>query len=83
MGHWNHRVVRRKLEGQPDYYAIHEAYYGIEGEARVNITTDPVDVATSDDDPDKTAIESLRWTLQHMLSSLDKPVLDYDTREEM
>lgn len=80
MSHWNHRVVRKKIEGQPDYYAIHEAFYTSE---KPDITTNPVDVATSDDDPDQTPIESLRWTLEHMLNCLEKPVLDYDTREEI
>lgn len=81
MSYWNHRVVRRKIVGQPDFYAIHEAYYGMEDKPL--ITTNPEDVSVSDDDPNQTPIESLRETLRWMMNGLDKPVLDYDTREEI
>ena len=28
-------------------------------------------------------VEGVRWTLQKMLACLDKPILDYETREEV
>lgn len=52
MGHWNHRVVRRKIEGQPDYYGIYEAYYSSGGYG-ISITTEPVSIHVSDYDTRK------------------------------
>jgi hypothetical protein len=79
--HWNHRVVRRVFHADGDHkeieYAIHEAHYETKGASsgRCLITTEAVPVAAD-------SIEGLRWVLTKMLEALDKPVLDYETREE-
>lgn len=86
MGHWNHRVVRRVYPAHivvgvelPEEveYGVYEAYYGLGDEAEaVSITIGPTDVFGE-------SIADLRETLQRMLRSLDAPVLDYETREEI
>ena len=74
--HWNHRVVKRTYPAPSNetFYQIHEAYYGVENKPA--ITEEP-------DYPLGESIEELREDLQRMLRALDKPVLDYDTREEI
>ena len=79
--HWNHRVVRRVYHhsGHEEVtYAIHEAHYREEGKGsgKCDITMNPTDVSGE-------SVDDLKWTLEHMLKALDKPVLDYDTREEI
>jgi hypothetical protein len=80
MTHWNHRVVRRIYnpgqESEEVLYGIHEAYYGLEGETKPAITNDPTE-------PLGETVEGLREELNRMLRALDKPVLDYETREEL
>lgn len=70
--HWNHRVIKRtdKSTGE-DYYAIHECYYGVEGEGgeRVGWTKDPIA-------PQGESLADLRWCLEHMLKALDKPIIE-------
>lgn len=71
---WNHRVVKR-IYPEPSgetFYQIHEAYYGLEDKPL--ITTEPKALVGE-------SIDELRETLQRMLRALDKPVLDYETRE--
>lgn len=79
MGHWNHRVVRRVYpndgEGYVEY-AVHEAFYGLDGDNKPSITEEP-------DSPHGETLEELREDLQRMLRVLDAPVLDYETREEI
>ena len=67
---WNHRVVRRVWDSGETTYAIHEAYYEL-GQLADSITNDPVAVVGDN-------VEELRTTLQWMLNSLDKPVLNYE-----
>ena len=77
MSHWNHRVVRRVYPGALDgevAYQIHEAYYGLED--KLVITKEP-------DHPQGETLAELRKDLERMLRALDKPVLDYETREEI
>jgi hypothetical protein len=80
MGYWNHRVVRRTYDrgksSQEVLYSIHEAYYGIDGDINPAITVEPVA-------PCGESVEVLREDLRWMLRALDKPVLDYETREEI
>ena len=65
---WNFRVVRREGE-----YAIHEAY-NMDG--KIYITENPVSVWGED-------MDELKLTLDTMGEALDKPVINYDTREEI
>ena len=70
--------MRRTYENGEVEYAIHEAHYTTPGRASgpCSITVDPIAPSSED-------IDGLRWVLQKMLQSLDKPVLDYETREEL
>lgn len=80
--HWNHRVVRTVYKpGTPQeqvWYDIHEAHYEVKGESsgKCSITVGAIA-------PYGENIQELRETLQLMLAALDKPVLDYETREEI
>src|SRR5271155_1287738 len=75
---WNHRVVRRTYNAgkssQEVAYYIHEAYYGLD--ATPSITVEPTP-------PHGDSLAGLKKTLQQMLRALDKPMLDYETREEI
>lgn len=70
MAHWNHRVMKRKIDGE-DVYAIHEVYYEMDDEDRILWTEN--DVA-----PCGETLEELKQELQRMLKATEKPVLDYD-----
>lgn len=72
---WNHRVVRRVYPDAEVLYEIHEVYYNPDGTVDM-MTVDGIDPIGED-------LAGLRWTLEHMLRALEKPVLDYDTREEI
>ena len=77
---WNHRVVRREYpeaasEEDRVLYGIHEVYYDEAGVCDAT-TVEPEPVIG-------TSVDDLRWTLEHMLRALDKPVLDYETRKEI
>ena len=71
MSTWNHRVMKRK-DGDEDWFTIHEVYYkdnmDIEG-----YTKETISVGGN-------SIEDLRWTLEQMIKSLDKPILDYEEK---
>lgn len=77
---WNHRVVRRTAppitkNGPPYvYYEIHEVYYDEQG--MMGMTQEPIN-------PHGESLEDLKWVLEKMLASLEKPVIDYDTKEEI
>lgn len=81
MGHWNYRVVRREYEISPGdievSYEIHEAHYDIITDTKPSlISIDPVGVHAG-------SLEGLDLVLSRMKEALRKPVLDYDTREEL
>jgi hypothetical protein len=73
---WNYRVVKRiwnhpYLHEPTELFDICEVYYDENGD--VDYMTDPV--VTED------SIEDIRETLQWMLDSLDKPVIDRQNNE--
>ena len=71
---WNHRVIKKGNEAY-SWYAIHEVYYDRDSKDLVQgWTENPVPVIGD-------SLEDLRWTLERMLESLDKPIID-DTNEE-
>ena len=70
MSHWDYRVVRRVIAGEPEL-SIHEAYYRDDGSVRA-ITEDPVGVHGS-------TMEELVDDSNAYFRALDKPVLDYDS----
>ena len=74
MGHWNHRVVRRVYPDGEVHFQIHEAFYGIDGEDKVSITNDPTGIVAD-------SLDGLKEVVQWVSGCLDKPVLDWETRE--
>jgi hypothetical protein len=72
--------MRYPSEPDQDYYEIHEVFYG-------DLEDEPpnkgVAIAESGCVPFAESLDGLRWTLERMLDALKKPVLDYDTREEI
>lgn len=75
MGHWNHRVLKHNAGTEDEYLAIHEAFYGVDGEDDVVWTRDPITVTGE-------TIEELRETLERMLRALETPVLDYGNAQD-
>lgn len=78
MSHWNHRVMKRKLESG-DFYGIHEVFYNEDGSIW-SYTVDPIEVVGE-------SIDELKQTLEWMLKCLDNPILvdgefDYTTKSE-
>jgi hypothetical protein len=63
--HWNYRVVKKD-----GYLGIHEAYYGDDNEV-CSVTVDPISPREED-------IDELRRTLEWIIASLEKPVLDFE-----
>lgn len=73
---WNHRVVcRRSKVGDQEYrsLSIHEVYYDEDGKHNA-CTADSVGVSCDEDE----GLDGLRLTLEHMLESLNKPILEYE-----
>lgn len=91
---WNHRVCKRTYrKGDPDeetYYEIHECFYdadeppngkpwGIGERSRLGTGPDDKDRIP----PNAENVDDLRELLHMMLRSLDQPVLDFETREQV
>jgi len=76
---WSYRVVKTVTKiplGETDIsYSVHRIYTD-ENNDIVNISEQPV-YAISDD------AESLVWQLQKMMEACNKPVIDYNTGEEI
>jgi hypothetical protein len=76
---WSYRVIKQVTKiplGDMDIsYGIHEAYTDENGDI-VNISEKP-SYAIGDD------TESLKWQLERMMEACKKPVIDYNTGEEM
>jgi hypothetical protein len=71
---WNYRVMRKKYEDEYTY-EIYEVYYNEEGKALLS-TEKPIAPLGMD-------FDELIEDLQMMANALGKPVLDYETREEI
>lgn len=75
---WNYRVVKKTTKiplGETDItYEIHDVYYD-ENLDIVNIGR--VSFPMGDD------IESLQWSLERMMEACKKPIIDYNTGEEV
>lgn len=78
MMSWNYRVVKTITKiplGDTDIsYGIHEVYYDSNGTI-INISE--IAYPISDD------LEGLKWNLKEMMEAFDKPVIDYNTGEEL
>jgi len=71
---WNYRMVKRVQAGETSY-TIHEAFYDAEGKVE-NITEDSV--RAFGETPDE-----LFEDLNRMKEAYGRPVLDYDTMEDL
>jgi len=84
---WNHRVVYHKagfLKKNPglkwdEYLSIHEVYYD-ENDKPENMTEQPVTILSSGGEE---SLAEIKWTLQEMLKATEKPILDFETLEEI
>lgn len=65
---WNHRVVRRAIDGEP-FYGIHEAFYAQGVDEPNGWTEDPAA-------PVGETLDELRVELERMLAALDRPVIE-------
>ena len=76
---WSYRVVKQVTKiplGDMDIsYGIHEAYTDENGDI-VNISEKPSYVIADD-------TEGLKWQLERMMLAVDKPIIDYNTGEEL
>jgi len=83
---WNYRVMKRKeinSEGEKEvWYGIHEVYYKNDEvndltvkSDEIGYTKEPVKITTNN-------IEDLKWMLEEMLNSLNKPILEYSKGDE-
>ena len=88
MGYWNHRVVRHKSKLQHEeldgkhWFGIHEVYYN-EDRSVVGYGETSANLYSNDGGDYGDAVNSLRKQLTHMLTALDKPILDADTLQEV
>ncbi len=75
---WNYRVVKKVTKiplGETDItYEIHDVYYDKNLD---NPSIGKISLPLSDD------AEGLRWTLEKKLEACKKPVIDYNTGEEL
>jgi hypothetical protein len=76
---WNYRVVKAVTKiplGDTDIsYGIHEIYYDENG--------DIVNISESLAHPISDDLEGLQWNLERMMEACKKPVIDYNTGEEL
>jgi hypothetical protein len=64
---WNHRIMAHNNGDNEVYFQIHEVYYDENGSPN-SYTVNPVTIGGED-------LESIEWTLNKMLESLNKPIL--------
>jgi hypothetical protein len=84
---WNYRVILHKageLKENPklkweEYLAIHEVYYD-ENDVPESVTKEPITISGEEG---KNSLVSIKWTLEGILTALQKPILNYDTLEEI
>ena len=67
MSHWNHRVVKEKLEDGTDWYSVREVFYNDDNTIYV-YTREPINISGE-------SIEELKEYVQWILDCLDKDIL--------
>ncbi len=76
---WSYRVIKTVTKiplGNIDIsYGIHEVYYDENG--------DIVNISESLAHPLSDDLEGLKWSLERMMEACNKPVIDYNTGEEV
>lgn len=76
---WNHRVIKRvhnhKYLHEPEiFYEIREVFYDNNGD--ITAIAETPDVMSD-------SLDDLKWTLNKMLESCDKPIVDIYSGEEI
>lgn len=76
---WNHRVFKRihrhkYLHDSETLYEIREVYYDKDG--KINGWSETPDVIAD-------SLDGLKWTLNKMMESCDKPIIDENNGEEI
>ena len=76
---WNYRAVKTVTKiplGDTDIsYGIHEVYYDDNG--------DIVNISESLAHPISDDLEGLKWNLERMMEACNKPIIDYNSGEEL
>lgn len=67
MAHWNHRVVKQKLEDGTEWFSVREVFYNDDGSIFA-YTEEPVDISGE-------STEELKQYTQWILDCLDKDIL--------
>lgn len=75
---WNHRVTKRihnhKYLHEPEtLFEIREVFYDENGD--ITAIAETPDIISD-------SVDGLKWTLNKMLESCEKPIIDYNTGEE-
>ena len=84
---WNHRVILHEAgqsKDNPDlkwdeHLAIHEVYYD-KNDNPVSVTKESINIIG---DEGKDSLIAIKWTLEKMIEALQKPILNYNTLEEI
>jgi hypothetical protein len=77
--HWNYRIMRHIHENGEIQFSIHEVYYS--DDEVIGWTDNPADMTTFDEDGLPT--EAMKKAFSMMQTALDKPILNFDTGEEL
>jgi len=65
---WNHRVLVTTDKHGETYFNIHEVYYNKETSKPDGYTANPITIGSD-------SIDGLRWTIDKIKESLEKPIL--------
>jgi uncharacterized membrane protein len=77
-------MKHEKIDGDGEkeiWYAIHEVYYKDDEVNDLTVTSNDVGYTKEPIEVRAENIDQLRWVLEEMLKSLDKPILDYQKDE--
>ena len=67
MGHWNHRILCGIYKGE-EFFQIHEVYYDDDGKIN-GYGENSVSIYSEE------GLKGVKWQLEMMAKSLDKPIL--------
>lgn len=73
---WNYRVIRRQYPDGLVIFAIHEVFYNEAGDNKRSVTAGPCWVQGE-------TLAGLKKDMSYYKLAFGKPVLDYDTLEEV
>jgi hypothetical protein len=70
---WNHRIIKTK-DGEDDWYQIHEVHYDENEEIIAHTERGSIVGGNS--------LEDIKWTLEKMIESLSKEVINQNKEDE-